>query len=255
MGDVSAGLSDTILRAFNWRIRRVADRLASIGSRLEELAAARSTPPPPYEPVNIPLLEGPAVPPPVDGPVAGPAAEEPVAAPDDSEDLTSAFEWLFLERGGSRSHLDYDTVRTYFQGISPLDRRDLSRWITTAPVEAHLACFLTLGDLFSCPICYCYMQFGICECANGHVICEPCTGRVRRCAVCEDDRGFHRVRSLERAVTSLILPCDNRDRGCNEYVTADAWATHYLYCPFNPPALSAEEYADVDRRYHDADIM
>eukprot|EP00088_Acartia_fossae_P068665 TRINITY_DN8751_c0_g1_i3.p1 TRINITY_DN8751_c0_g1~~TRINITY_DN8751_c0_g1_i3.p1 ORF type:complete len:190 (-),score=6.35 TRINITY_DN8751_c0_g1_i3:177-746(-) len=47
-----------------------------------------------------------------------------------------------------------------------------------------------LDELLTCPVCYSGITDSVQQCQYGHVICQQCKGRLRRCPVCRTSISF-----------------------------------------------------------------
>ncbi len=90
----------------------------------------------------------------------------------------------------------------------------------------------------TCPICLDVRRdCKILQCANGHLLCEPCYKGVAQCPLCRAALPKPGFRNLfaEKAIRNLVQSCMNKQRGCM-FATNKAkdYDTHMESCLFKP---------------------
>lgn len=94
-----------------------------------------------------------------------------------------------------------------------------------------------------CPVCDNIMSPPICQCQNGHSICNECFQKVTICPSCRAPKHpIARSYALEAIHAKLRVPCNNAFAGC-PYISLGAdIVKHQKYCRFSKKACPFSTY-------------
>ncbi|CAG9854823.1 unnamed protein product [Phyllotreta striolata] len=91
----------------------------------------------------------------------------------------------------------------------------------------------TLRTKFECPVCFKYMIPPIRLCLSGHIYCDYCFEKIRKCALCRANKSAYRCIVLEQIYAMLTFPCKYAEHGCNFVGKGDIMTTHQDYCEYS----------------------
>lgn len=104
-----------------------------------------------------------------------------------------------------------------------------------------------------CPICDNIMCPPICQCQNGHSICNECFQKVKICPSCRAPKNsVARSYALEAIHAKLKVPCKNSFSGCCFTSLGSDIVKHHLYCKFTKKACPFKHYDDC--QWQDVDL-
>ncbi|KAG0517006.1 hypothetical protein BDA96_09G050700 [Sorghum bicolor] len=103
-------------------------------------------------------------------------------------------------------------------------------------------------DVLECGVCFLPLKPPIFQCARGHVLCSPCSDKLRdagKCHLCgvAMPGGYQRCHAMERVVDSVRTPCPRAPYGCEARPLYHALQDHVLascaHAPCHCPAAAA----------------
>ncbi|KAG2547183.1 putative E3 ubiquitin-protein ligase SINA-like 6 [Panicum virgatum] len=91
---------------------------------------------------------------------------------------------------------------------------------------------MAMGAL-DCPVCYEPLKPPILQCGVGHLICNSCCARLKKCPLCPRT-AFERCYGMERVVESIEVPCCFANNGCTKKITYFNKKMHEKACRHGP---------------------
>lgn len=84
-----------------------------------------------------------------------------------------------------------------------------------------------------CPVCDNIMCPPICQCQNGHSICNECFAKVKSCPSCRAPKNpLARSYALEAIHAKLRVPCKNTFAGCDHVSLGSNIVKHQTFCKY-----------------------
>jgi len=78
-----------------------------------------------------------------------------------------------------------------------------------------------------------YLMIPILQCGVGHLICNSCCARLKKCPLCPRT-AFERCYGMERVVESIEVPCCFANNGCTKKITYFNKKMHEKACRHGP---------------------
>eukprot|EP00939_MAST-03C_sp_MAST-3C-sp1_P003429 g3429.t1 len=89
-------------------------------------------------------------------------------------------------------------------------------------------------SILECPVCFEHMMPPIYQCPEGHLICNVCRPKLKKCPTCRGVLGNIRNRAIEQCVAKVVVPCSNSRFGCDETCRVCDMKKHLEKCTFGP---------------------
>ena len=90
-----------------------------------------------------------------------------------------------------------------------------------------------LDTWMNCPVCYEFISPPFMGCQNGHIVCNNCIPKVKKCPTCRRSSKFDcRQLVVENIAMKKNWPCNMAHQGCKHVMKIDKFKEHALKCKF-----------------------
>eukprot|EP01116_Phalansterium_solitarium_P014198 TRINITY_DN31753_c0_g1_i1.p1 TRINITY_DN31753_c0_g1~~TRINITY_DN31753_c0_g1_i1.p1 ORF type:complete len:268 (-),score=43.13 TRINITY_DN31753_c0_g1_i1:621-1424(-) len=93
---------------------------------------------------------------------------------------------------------------------------------------------LLAKELLECPVCFELMKPPIFQCNSGHLICNSCATKLKKCPSCRIPLNGVRNRALEKIAETIEYSCMHSTFGCGHVATCAEISSHESACSFRP---------------------